>query len=184
MTVQSRRNNKVLLIKKSSEAARGHQNATSNVLVCFSLWIHDKQWSAKSNKANQYHRALSTVCWVIVMCSPDIMCFLKHPLQQNTTYLSFFRHLPEKHMSVLSKTSSHVSASAKTSSHKTVSRKTSQGITESPKTPEVSISEYGCALARSHYLPIAPQTQVEPHESLLNHDGMLVFSVSCRDQER
>ena len=42
----------------------------------FFLWSHYKRWPAKSGKANQYHTASSTVCWVIFIPFPNIMCSL------------------------------------------------------------------------------------------------------------
>ena len=74
-------------------------------LVHFSLWSHNKRWSAKNGKAYQYHpaslvktsikssndqkmngkafqyhTALFTICWVIFISFPNIMCFLKLPI--------------------------------------------------------------------------------------------------------
>ena len=121
---------------KSMEVARSQQNTP---VVHFSLGSHDQQWSAKNHTVNQYHtvllvktsiskaqqwpakngkeyqyrRALSTVCWVILIPFPNIMCSLRQPRQQNIT-CPFSRLLPEKHgVSVLSKISFHMSALAK-----------------------------------------------------------------------
>ena len=89
---------------------------------------------------NQYHTVSSTVCWVIFIPFPNIMCSVKHLLWQNII-CPFSRLLPEKHhVSVLKKASSHASASAKTSFHKTASRKTSPVQLKSPKIPEISTS--------------------------------------------
>ena len=114
MAVHSRRNDEALPI-----ALKGTKTSK------------DQQSTAKNCKEGQGKPMpqMSTVCWVILVPSPNTIYLLKCPLQQNTT-CPFPRHLPEKrHVSVLSNTSSHVSASAKTSSHKTVFRKTSHDPT-------------------------------------------------------
>jgi hypothetical protein len=96
---------------------------------------------SKEGKANQYHTASSTVCYVIFTPFPNAICSLKWPLYENIT-CSFSRQHPEKHhVSVRSKTSSHVTGSAKTSFHKIVSRKTSHDAAESQKKPKNSTSK-------------------------------------------
>ena len=96
--------------------------------------LNKAQWrQAKSGKVCQYHTALSTVCWFILIPFPNIMCSVKVSALAKY-HIPLSRQLPEKHhVSLLSKISSLMSASAKTSSHKTVSRKTSHDTIESPR---------------------------------------------------
>jgi hypothetical protein len=44
---------------ESMEAERSQGNTSRSSLVCFSLQSHNKQWPAKSGKANQYHQVSS-----------------------------------------------------------------------------------------------------------------------------
>jgi hypothetical protein len=57
--------------------------------------------------------ASSTVCWVTLTHFPNILCPLKHPLQQNTTCTFAKQHSEKCQESVLSKSSSHMAISAK-----------------------------------------------------------------------
>lgn len=62
---------------ESAEAARSRQNATRSVLVCFSLWSHDKQNSATQYKADQYMRVFSEESFI----THPFTCLLQ---QENT----------------------------------------------------------------------------------------------------
>ena len=80
----------------------------------FSMKSLCDKWRSTRKARLTNARALSTVCWVILIFFPNITWPLKDLLQPNITCPFFTRQHPEKHhMSILCRASSHMSASTK-----------------------------------------------------------------------
>ena len=107
----------------------------------FSMKSLCDKWRSTRKARLTNARALSTVCWVILIFFPNITWPLKDLLQPNITCPFFTRQRPEKHhMSILCRASSHMSASTKHPLRRELPEKTWHHTTESPKKSQISTS--------------------------------------------